>query len=336
MTGLGSLRAAILSFLLPLVAVGCAGQPVQTGTFARNLSSEQAMALPPPGGPAIVSVVERRFDNAVEQDVFLATSALTPGQNSIKAQFFGTTSPFKLSDNKLTSTPVTEAGIASEMRRALPGIRMARSSFFVQNNYGPFGYAFGRGARSDLCMYAWQQIRSPSGTISPLANYGSIQIRLRLCQAGGTEEQLLAVMYNYTIVGSVDAGGWNPYGEPRSVPSSLGGVGAPIYPRPASSEPIVPIIQPRTTTYTSSAPVTLPQAQSVTRKTGSVVSASAVSVPGPASAGSRPNSVSTPAVSNAIPAPLVPSPSAAMGAREVTIPSPSCTDMTSGAANACR
>ncbi len=335
MTGLGPLRAAILSFLLPLLAVGCAGQPTQIGTFARNVSGEQAMVLPPPGGPAIVSVVERRFDNAVEQDVFLATSALTPGQNSIRAQFFGTTSPFKLSDNKLTSTPVTEGGVASEMRRALPGVRMTRASFFVQNNYGPFGYAFGRGAGSDLCMYAWQQIRSPSGTISPLANYGSIQIRLRLCQAGGTEERLLAVMYNYTIVGSVDAGGWNPYGEPRAVPSTLGGVGAPIYPRPAGSEPIVPITPARTTVYTSSTPITVPQAQPAARRVGSIAPASAASAPGSAATGNRPNDVSTPA-GTAIQAPLVPSPSAGVEARQVPVPSPSCADMTSGAPNACR
>ncbi|UIY29989.1 cellulose biosynthesis protein BcsN [Neorhizobium galegae] len=177
MSGLGLLGAAVLFCGLPLLAAGCAGQPVQMGTFAKNVPAEQAMVLPPPAGPGIVSVIERRYDNAVDQDIFLYTSALTPGQNLLKAQFFGTVSPFKLSDNKLTSTPVTEAGIASEMRRALPGVRMVRSSFFVQNNYGPFGYAFGRGAGNDLCMYGWQQVRSPSGTISPLANHGSIQIR---------------------------------------------------------------------------------------------------------------------------------------------------------------
>ncbi len=168
----------------------------------------------------------------------------------LKAQFFGTASPFKLSDNSLTSTPVTEAGIASEMRRVLPGVRMVRSSFFVQNNYGPFGYAFGHSAGSDLCMYGWQQVRSPSGTISPLANHGSIQIRVRICEANATEQKLLAFMYNYTITGAVDDGGWNPYGEPQPVSTSLGGVGAPIYPRPTSAEPIVPVLPQRTVVNT--------------------------------------------------------------------------------------
>ncbi len=155
--------------LLPLALAGCAGQPVAIGQTVRTVTADQAMVMPPPSGPSIVSVIERRYDNAVEQEIHLATSAQTPGQNMIKAQFFGTASPFQMSSNGLSSTPLTEAGINREIRAALPTVRMARSQFYVQNNYGPFGYAFGRGPGTDLCMFAWQQIRSPAGTISPLA-----------------------------------------------------------------------------------------------------------------------------------------------------------------------
>lgn len=341
MSGLGHLGAAVLVCGLPLLAAGCAGQPVQTGTFAKNLPAEQAMVLPPPAGPGIVSVIERRYDNAVDQDIFLYTSALTPGQNVLKAQFFGTASPFRLSDNKLTSTPVTEAGIASEIRQALPGVRMVRSSFFVQNNYGPFGYAFGHGAGNDLCMYGWQQVRSPSGTISPLANHGSIQIRARICEANATEQKLLAFMYNYTITGAVDDGGWNPYGEPQPVSPSLGGVGAPIYPRPTSAERIVPVLPQRAgTVYTRSAPAPIaqsaPPAAAAAAASVSSAAVPAVSVPRP---------VMTPTATNASPvaaeptvsrAPLVPSPSGLAQAGRANVPSPSCTNVTSGAANACR
>ncbi|KAA9385881.1 cellulose biosynthesis protein BcsN [Neorhizobium galegae] len=342
MSGLGHLGAAVLFCGLPLLAAGCAGQPVQMGTFAKNLPAEQAMVLPPPAGPGIVSVIERRYDNAVDQDIFLYTSALTPGQNLLKAQFFGTVSPFKLSDNKLTSTPVTEAGIASEMRRALPGVRMVRSSFFVQNNYGPFGYAFGRGAGNDLCMYGWQQVRSPSGTISPLANHGSIQIRARICEANATEQKLLAFMYNYTITGTVDDGGWNPYGEPQPVSPSLGGVGAPIYPRPTSAEPIVPVLPQRTSavhTRSGAAPVarSTPPAAAATSASVSSAAVPVVSVPRPVmtqTATSTSPVTAGPSVSRA---PLVPSPSGlAQQTGRVSVPSPSCTDVTSGAANACR
>ncbi|WP_162894720.1 cellulose biosynthesis protein BcsN [Rhizobium terrae] len=371
MSGPGHLRAAILFSVLPVFAVGCAGQPTQMGTFARAIPSEQAMLLPPPGGPGIVSVIERRYDNAVAQDIYLKTSAQTPGQNAFTVQFFGTASPFKLSDNALTSTPVTEAGTASEMRQSLPGIRMTRSSFFVQNGYGPFGYAFGHGAGNDLCMYAWQQVRAPSGTISPLANYGSIQVRLRLCQADATEERLLAVMYNYTITGSVDAGGWNPYGEPQPVSPSIGGIGAPIYPRPAAAEPIVPVLPQRQAaayTRTTLAPAVQRVAtQSITSaitpvsnpaqnpaqnpgmaarpalpaantpaESAAAVGVPRVTVPRPGLSTATPPAQPSLAAQAAARAPLVPSPSGIAANPRTTIPPASCTDVTSGTANACR
>ncbi len=344
--------------LVPVIAAGCAGQPTQLGTFAKNVPAEEARLLPPPGGPAIVSVIERRHNNAVAQDIFLSTSAATPGQNSFRIEFLGTASPFKYGDNSLTSTPVTQAGIASEMRAALPGIRMQRSSIFVQNNYGPFGYAFGRGAGHDLCLYAWQQIRSPSGTISPLANNGSIQVRLRLCQSDATEDRLLAVMYNYTITGSVDAGGWNPYGEPKAVSSDLGGVGAPIYPRPSSGEPIVPVLPPRSNVvYTgaiSAAPVQRVAAQptagprrvavaapvAAPPQAGETASGASVIVPGP---GIQVSNIAAPnasgprtAIANApVSAPVIPSPSGFARNQRAAVPSPLCAGSTNGASGAC-
>ncbi|MFB9950129.1 cellulose biosynthesis protein BcsN [Rhizobium puerariae] len=290
------------------------------------------MLLPPPAGPGIVSVIERRYNNAVEQDISLYTSARTPGQNAFKVQFFGTASPFRLSDNNLTSRPVTEAGITSQMRQALPGIRMARSSIYVQNNYGPFGYAFGHGAGDDLCMYAWQQIRSPSGTISPLANYGSIQVRLRLCQASATEQQLLAVMYNYTITGSVDAGGWNPYGEPQPVSPNLGGVGAPIYPRPAGAEPIVPVLPARSAAI-STRPAPARASQPVQAPANAPASPVVPGVTATPAVSAAPPVAQAPQVSRM---PLVPSPSGIADARRINVPSPSCTTVNNGAADACR
>ncbi|TDK35142.1 cellulose biosynthesis protein BcsN [Rhizobium deserti] len=333
-------RWMVLALFMPFALAGCAGQPVQMGSTVKSVPVEQALVMPPPAGPGIVSVVERRYDNAIEQEIHLSTSAMTQGQNKLTVQLFGTTSPFKMSSNTLTSTPVTQAGTASEMRRALPGVRMARSLFYVQNSYGPFGYAFGRGAGTDLCIYAWQQVRAPTGTISPFANYGSIQIRLRVCEAGATEQKLLAIMYHFTILGAVDAGGWNPYGEPGPVSPALGGIGAPTYPRPAGMEPMVP------------AP---PQRQSVVVRRPAVVTTSAapqsspplaaalapepigIRVPSPAIA---PSDVVRQAVS-AVPSPTIPSvsvapPAGMAAASRVTVPSPSCATQTEGSNSVCR
>lgn len=345
-TGSRRRTGVVLAALFPLALAGCAGQPMPIGTTIKNVAREQALVMPPPAGPGIVSVIERRYDNAVEQEIHLATSAMTPGQNMLKIQMFGTVSPFRTSSNALSSTPLTQAGVASEMRQALPGIRMARSNFYVQNSYGPFGYAFGRGAGSDLCIYGWQQVRSPAGTMSPFANYGSIQIRLRVCDAGATEQKLLAIMYNYTILGAVDAGGWNPYGEPGAVPATLGGSGAPTYPRPAGNEPMVPAVpQRQSIMFTGST-----RAASVSRGDRPAVnivqpaasapaapSAAQISAPQPASVAQVPSPLFQ-AVASAgdAAAPLVPSPSITSAVSSVTIPSPSCASQKEDAGAVCR
>jgi hypothetical protein len=338
-------RAGVLAAFIPLVLAGCAGQPVQLGATVKSVPREQALVMPPPAGPAIVSVIERRYDNAVEQDIHLATSAMTPGQNMLRIQLFGTTSPFRMSSNALTSTPLTQSGVGSEMRKALPGIRMARSNFYVQNSYGPFGYAFGRGLGSDLCIYGWQQVRSPSGTMSPFANYGSIQIRLRVCDAGATEQKLLAIMYNYTIVGAVDAGGWNPYGEPSQVPSTLGGSGAPTYPRPASVEPMVPAVpQRQSIMFTGSTRVaSAPRTQRAAVRAATTVKVAPEAPPIPAPQSTSVSQIPSPgpqAVASAQGAntPLVPSPGVAPAPAPslVTVPSPSCTPEREGTDVVCR
>jgi hypothetical protein len=334
----GRIFAPLLGLIVTLS--GCAGQRVQMGSTAKTVPAEQALVMPPPAGPGIVSVVERRFDNAIDQDIHLSTSAMTPGQNMLKVQMFGTVAPFRMSSNTLTSTPVTASGIGSEMRKALPGVAMARSQFYVQNSYGPFGYAFGRGAGSDLCIYGWQQVRSPTGTISPFANYGSIQIRLRVCEAGASEQKLLAIMYNYTILGAVDAGGWNPYGEPNGTPPALGGIGAPSYPRPASTEPMVSVLPQRQSIMTTRTPMTT-SAISVQRRPAPVSTpvSSAVTespVPEPAiSANAGPAATPSP-----VPGIVVPSPSgslaASAAASRVTVPSPSCTTQKEGTDIVCQ
>jgi len=335
------LRSKILPLaVLPLLAAGCAGQPTQLGTFAKNVPKDEALVLPPPAGPAILSVIERRYDNAVEQDIYLYTSARTSGQNAFKVQMFGSAKPFQFSDNGLTSMAVTDSSISSEMRRAFPSMRMVRSSFFVQNNYGPFGYAFGHGTGGDLCMYAWQQVRSPSGTMSPFANFGSIQVRLRYCQTDATEQQLLAIMYNYTITGAIDAGGWNPYGEPQSVSPTLGGSGSPIYPRPTATETIVPVLPPKpAVVYRRPTAVARPVdvAPSVMVPPPAVTMTPTVTVPRPVSGQTTSSYATVPAGQTVTRSPLVPSPSG-LNPPQVqrgAVPSPACAE-NSGAANACR
>lgn len=227
---------------------GCATHnDVGTPTNATIVPAETALVLPPPGGPAVLNVVERRRTNAIEQDIYLYTSASTPGQNFLRAQFFG---PMETRFDQQKSSgyvAVKGAEMMRQARRALPGVALAQSSDFLQNNYGPFGYAYGRGRGDDGCIFAWQQIRGAENHRSPLKGYGTIQIRFRYCATGASETELLAPVYNYTIVGTFGDPAWNPYGAPPPLDAGIGRVGNPIYrrePAPAELRPATVMTAP--------------------------------------------------------------------------------------------
>ena len=230
-------RAAGLIVLLSVSVAGCAAREgVRIPSAATTVPAENALILPPPGGPAVLNVIERRSANAVEQDVYLYTSASTPGQNFLRVQMFGPVSA-AIDQKKSAYLPVRASDMMREAQRALPGVALTQSPYFLQNNYGPFGYAFGHGRGGDACLYGWQQIRPPASQRGPLRDYGTIQVRLRHCAAGATESELLAPVYGYTISGTFADPDWNPYGEPPPVDAGIGRPGNPIYREPLLAEP---------------------------------------------------------------------------------------------------
>ena len=211
-----------------VLAAGCAARPgVGVATLSTTVPASSALVLPAPGTLSIVSVIQRQYTNAIEQKIALSTSAATPGQNFISIQAFGPVETAAMPGGTLAFKPVQHSAIRGEMRAALPGRAMAISSNFVRNGYGPFGYAYGRGAGDDGCLYGWQQIRADEADRSRMNSYGSIQIRLRVCQSGAGERELVEMMYGYTVVGGFSGATWNPYGTPASVDSGIGG-GEPL------------------------------------------------------------------------------------------------------------
>jgi hypothetical protein len=109
--------------------------------------------------PRSIDVIESRYANAIAQKVVLSTSAATAGENVLLVNMFGPMDS-SLSNNKtLAYHALSNADIHREMRRALPGVPMTTSALFLRNSYGPFGYAFGRGASGD----AW-----PSAPVSAM------------------------------------------------------------------------------------------------------------------------------------------------------------------------
>ncbi|MBY5837115.1 cellulose biosynthesis protein BcsN [Rhizobium leguminosarum] len=219
------LLVAVAGTMAACTSTGGVRQPSAPETVA----PEKALVLPPPGGPSIVSVVERKRGNGVEQTISLFTSSSVPGQNSLKMQFFGASGANPGAGNAGFSM-INESGIAREVARSAPGVPMATSATFLQNAYGPFGYASGRNRAGDTCLYAWQQIRSSTAANTQARNFGMIQLRLRLCDARASERQLLGIVYGYTVTGTFDGELWNPYGNPPPADVALGRTGAPIYP----------------------------------------------------------------------------------------------------------
>ncbi len=221
---------AIALMTLACLGAGCSTTgEVRQSIGVETVSSDKALAFPPPGGPSIVNVVERRQAKDVEQTISLFTSSSVPGQNFLKVQFLGTTG----SGPALGSRPfdtISENKVAREMAAAIPGVRLARSASFVQNGYGPFGYASGQSRSGDTCLYAWQQVKAGFAPPQEQRNFGTVQVRIRLCDAHATERQLLSTVYGYTIAGHFAGAALNPFGAPRGAESVLGKPGEMVYP----------------------------------------------------------------------------------------------------------
>ncbi|MGV8953095.1 MAG: cellulose biosynthesis protein BcsN [Cypionkella sp.] len=189
-----------------------------------------ALIVPPPGGPGIISVVSTTFPNAIRQEISLATQARSTGENKISIVQF-VDSGGDGNNAALQDIPFTQVNLTEEALAAWPDSGMSVSPYFVQNDYGPFGHAIGRPANGDVCIYAWQRIApglKPSGAV----DRGTITVRFQMCKRSATEQELLEVMYRLRLKGSVH--------EPRGAPAAIGRIAAPI--RPVGAEGFANVI----------------------------------------------------------------------------------------------
>src|SRR6478752_10271329 len=114
---MGLLRLMALAGLAGLTASCTSTGNIRQPSAAETIASEKALALPPPGGPSIVSVVEQKRGNGVEQTISLFTSSSVQGQNFLKAQFLGAsgTNP---GAGSASYRMIREGDIAREMARS--------------------------------------------------------------------------------------------------------------------------------------------------------------------------------------------------------------------------
>lgn len=301
-------RSVLLAaFVAAGLVAGCAARPgAGVATLSTTVPASSALVLPAPGTLSIVSVIQRQYTNAIEQKIALSTAAATSGQNFISIQAFGPAETVAMPGGTLAFRPVQHSAIRGEIRSAVPGRALGISSNFVRNAYGPFGYAYGRGAGDDGCLYGWQQIRADEADRGRLNSFGMIQVRLRVCQSGAGEKDLVEMMYGYTIVGGFPGATWNPYGTPASVDSGIGG-GEPL--RVAIEDRKVPATVVMETQERAPLARRLPETKPVVRRAASIDTGDAVIVPSPSGG----------AVSE-------------MAGEAVVVPSPVCVTSSSGSA----
>lgn len=232
-----------------------------------EVPASKALILPPPGGPAVVAVIQRTFKNGVSQDIALSTASVTEGQNAFYVNFVTDRERPSENDDVLRPRRITPDRIQAEMEERIPSVDMRTSLYYVQNKYGPFGFATGRSTAGDVCLYAWQNIEPNKPAI--VTPDGLITVRLRLCDADATEGQLLRTMYSFSISAYLSSAAWNPLGEPPPVPPQLGGLDAPLFPATmaaeertgASIERIPPVINPVRRRPAERKPVATPPAE---------------------------------------------------------------------------
>jgi hypothetical protein len=230
-------------------------------TRSITVDPSRAIVTLPPGGPPIVSVTQRSYDNAVSQTISLSTRGRTPGENAIYVAFLTAADLPETAgvEGRLLPEPsVEDFAIAREMEERLPGLAMVPSAAYVQNSFGPFGYAFARSSAGEGCIYVWQRIASGDSIFRPKS--GVISVRIRVCQSGASEAALLRLAYGYSINASLRRSGWDPIGDTPPPPVALGEAGAPIYPVPQASFPLaserpLPSARPRLPRPARSQPV---------------------------------------------------------------------------------
>jgi hypothetical protein len=181
-----------------------------------------------PGSPAVLSVVQRSYANATRQSISLETRGKTPGQNELRIDIYGTNNTNVGRETTLDDKPLRESNLFPEAQEALPGVPLRLSLNYVQNKYGPFGYALGTSPQGDNCVYAWQRIATSEIDVSLFNRRATISIRLRLCEPHATEAALIAPMMNLDINASLSSGSWTP--EPKQLSPDLGAPGAPMGP----------------------------------------------------------------------------------------------------------
>ncbi|SMC46426.1 cellulose biosynthesis protein BcsN [Rhizobium sp. RU36D] len=197
------MRSCILT-LLALAALapvtGCTSvqDPFLTGSTSpmtaaalsgsREVGAHLALASVP-GAGTVLAVRQTIDPDATRQTIVFANPLAVAGEDVLTIEVASGNS------RRFRQAP-SRGELQSEMNKALPGIAMTISNTMNDNAYGVFGYASGNTAGGQ-CVYAWQVI--DGGSSSPIGSSHGASIRLRLCRAGVSAENLAALMRGLSV-----------------------------------------------------------------------------------------------------------------------------------------
>ena len=210
------LRLAALGSLC--VMMGACTHASDSASLEQSVPSknQRMMALAPDQGQArygrpiavvpgeqAVSVREHRYVNGLRQDILLKGGALRGVQNGLT--ILAHTSRQETLDEQVPLVRPSESGIRSEIGSVFPHLDMQIAERESSNAYGPYGLALGRAGGDVRCAYMWQWIdenRMPAEA----APAGPLSIRVRLCRAGVTFDEMASEMDHLAIGGEQVAG----------------------------------------------------------------------------------------------------------------------------------
>jgi hypothetical protein len=177
---------------LPTTTVG---GPAVTAV-APGEASATAIVILPEGAGAVTAVREQNYSNGAGQQITLGAEGRNLGENRVDISV--QTGPAQT----LNGVPIwkpSESGVKSEILNRMRGVQMSIVNRDFSNAYGPFGLAIGRMGENARCIFAWQYIADLKVKASRSSANPAL-VRIRLCQANTTVDELASYVQNMRIV----------------------------------------------------------------------------------------------------------------------------------------
>ncbi|MEM5494292.1 cellulose biosynthesis protein BcsN [Hoeflea sp. AS16] len=206
----------------------------QAPTLIADVAPEYAAAYLPQAAGGIEAVRQSSKPDQVFQTVLYPNPGYAAGENSLSVSIAPPSS-----GRSYYQAP-TRREIVGEMRTALPDVAMAIAAAPGQNQQGAFGYAIGRSAGGDACIFAWQIVedisRSGQTGWSKLARSRyAAKIRLRYCHPEMSEAGLVSLVSGLRLREvSATTIEMLRFAEGSGVSSRQGYASSPVEERPAA------------------------------------------------------------------------------------------------------